>query len=423
MMKSLRIAAALLLALASPALAGTGSTNYTSSGGTTFQTGTNGNSNNSATMNICDVAGTWTTVVGGCASVTALGTAGVTGLNVNAQIISPLGGASNNNDTAGVAIAATGVSASAVVLGTACPGAVGTIGWYSCMVSAMNAPINNQVAAPTGYGIGAVTGVYASNSALTNNYPVIAGCQYNSSLPSVTATYGVDNQCDSSGRQIVVGAGVAGTGAGGVMTVQGSASGTPVPVSGTVTTTPPSNASTNVAQINGNTTNTGTGASSTGTQRVVVSTDSPGGSASSLAYASADPCSYSKKSSAFFNITSSGASIITAVASQYVYICQISVSTTTITNFSLVAGTGSSVCTGGTPYALWGNPGVTAANGFQIGTATTAPGGGGVVIGNGGYTVAGGSVGGTVNYNVCPLITTTNSPTVNGTVLYVQTAS
>ena len=30
---------------------------------------------------------------------------------------------------------------------------------------------------------------------------------------------------------------------------------------------------------------------------------------------------------------------------------------------------------------------------------------------------------GTVNYNLCALITTTNSPTVNGTILYVQTAS
>lgn len=146
-------------------------------------------------------------------------------------------------------------------------------------------------------------------------------------------------------------------------------------------------------------------------------------SASGTVQTTVDPCSYSKKSTAFFNITASGASIITAVSSDYVYICSINVSTTTITNFSLVAGTGSSVCTGGSPYPIWGNPAETAANGFQIGTATTAPGGGGVVVGNGAATVAGGSVGGTVNYNICALITTTNSPTVNGTVTYVQTAS
>jgi hypothetical protein len=40
---------------------------------------------------------------------------------------------------------------------------------------------------------------------------------------------------DSSGRPVVVGAGTAGSGAGGVLTVQGNASGTPIPVSGTVT--------------------------------------------------------------------------------------------------------------------------------------------------------------------------------------------
>lgn len=45
---------------------------------------------------------------------------------------------------------------------------------------------------------------------------------------------------DSSGRLVVVGAGVAGTPAGGVVTIQGVASGTVVPVSGTVTATNPS---------------------------------------------------------------------------------------------------------------------------------------------------------------------------------------
>ena len=134
-----------------------------------------------------------------------------------------------------------------------------------------------------------------------------------------------------------------------------------------------------------------------------------------------DPCSYSKKSTAFFNITASGASFITAVAADYTYICQITVTASTQTNFSIVAGTGSSVCTGGTPYPIFGNPAETAANGALIGVSATV--GGGIVVGNGEATVAGGSVGGTVNYNLCALITTTNSPTVNGTILYVQTAS
>ena len=136
---------------------------------------------------------------------------------------------------------------------------------------------------------------------------------------------------------------------------------------------------------------------------------------------SLDPCSYSKKATALFNITASGASFITATAADYTYICQISVTTTTQTNFSIVAGTGSSVCTGGTPYPIFGNPAETAANGALIGVSATV--GGGIVVGNGEATVGGGSVGGTVNYNLCALITTTNSPTVNGTILYVQTAS
>jgi hypothetical protein len=47
------------------------------------------------------------------------------------------------------------------------------------------------------------------------------------------------------------------------------------PVSGTVTTTPPANASTNVAQVAGNTTDTNSGVKSAGTLRVVLATDQP----------------------------------------------------------------------------------------------------------------------------------------------------
>lgn len=47
------------------------------------------------------------------------------------------------------------------------------------------------------------------------------------------------------------------------------------PVSGTVTTSPPSNASTNVAQLAGTTTDTNSGTKSAGTLRVVLATDQP----------------------------------------------------------------------------------------------------------------------------------------------------
>lgn len=47
------------------------------------------------------------------------------------------------------------------------------------------------------------------------------------------------------------------------------------PVSGTITTSPPSHASTNVDQLNGTTIDTNSGAKSAGTQRVVIATDQP----------------------------------------------------------------------------------------------------------------------------------------------------
>lgn len=50
---------------------------------------------------------------------------------------------------------------------------------------------------------------------------------------------------------------------------------TAVPVSGTVTTTPPANASTNVAQVAGTTADTNSGVKSAGTLRVVLATDQP----------------------------------------------------------------------------------------------------------------------------------------------------
>jgi len=52
-------------------------------------------------------------------------------------------------------------------------------------------------------------------------------------------------------------------------------SGVTQPVSGTVTTTPPANASTNVAQLAGTTTDTNSGVKSAGTLRVVLATDQP----------------------------------------------------------------------------------------------------------------------------------------------------
>ena len=145
----------------------------------------------------------------------------------------------------------------------------------------------------------------------------------------------------------------------------------------------------------------------------------PAGSAI-IGYTSQDPCTYAKKLNASFSTTTSGGSIIPGVASQYTYICQISVSTNTITNFSLIAGAGST-CT--SPVVVWGNTSATAASsGFLIGTGLTSPGNGGGVFGTGAAMIGGGSTL-AANLNVCVLFGTTNSPTVAGTVVYVQTAN
>jgi hypothetical protein len=72
------------------------------------------------------------------------------------------------------------------------------------------------------------TGATAPTSA------ALGGGTYNSSLPTLTNGQMGSEQLDSNARQIIVGGGVAGTPAGGVVSVQGVAAGTVLPVSGTV---------------------------------------------------------------------------------------------------------------------------------------------------------------------------------------------
>jgi hypothetical protein len=82
-------------------------------------------------------------------------------------------------------------------------------------------------------------------------------CEFLTALPVLTnATFGAA-QCDSSARLLI-----------------GSIAST-VTVSGTVTTTPPANASTNVAQLAGTTTSVNSGTKDAGTLRVVLATDQP----------------------------------------------------------------------------------------------------------------------------------------------------
>jgi hypothetical protein len=129
-------------------------------------------------------------------------------------------------------------------------------------------------------GVGAVTLTGASL-----NVNCTAGCggggavTANQGTPAVTAnrwpvqlTDGVNlSLLTAAGRLTVDGSGVTQPVSGTVAATQGTS---PWVVSGTVTTTPPANASTNITQFGGNPIVTGTGASGVGIPRVTVANDS-----------------------------------------------------------------------------------------------------------------------------------------------------
>ena len=68
----------------------------------------------------------------------------------------------------------------------------------------------------------------AVGAAVTSN-PVPSGCINQTSPTTIANNQAGLMECDTSARLIIVGAGTAGSAAGGVMTVQGSSSGTPIP--------------------------------------------------------------------------------------------------------------------------------------------------------------------------------------------------
>lgn len=153
-------------------------------------------------------------------------------------------------------------------------------------------------------------------------------------------------------------------------------------ISGTITTSPPANASTNVAQFGGTNTVTGTGASGAGIPRVTVSNDSSlaanqsinnnqvAGNAEATVAAGVQAVGVfdSNNHSVIacdhwtpFSLTASG-QIITGVASKQTYICSINLVTATAQNIALVEGTGSTCATGIAGMA----GGTTAATGWNF---------------------------------------------------------
>jgi hypothetical protein len=92
-------------------------------------------------------------------------------------------------------------------------------------------PIGAQMQQSGGGGSNASVGTY---NATAPTQATLSGGVYNSTLPTLSSGQMGTEQLDSSARQIIVGAGTAGTPAGGVVSIQGVASGQAVPVSGTV---------------------------------------------------------------------------------------------------------------------------------------------------------------------------------------------
>jgi|SRR5579859_2527885 len=316
------------------------------------------------------------------------------------------------------------VSVQGVASGTAVP------------VSASSLPLPTGAATATNQTN--TQGTVAVGTAATNSN--LGGCVYNSSSPLPSSGQGMAIQCDASGNQLVtinpnqtiamsgsvVASGSVGLNAG--SNIIGKA--------GIDQTTPGTTNGVSVVGVNAATALAGAGATGTGSLRTTVAQDTttiagaaPGTAgtpsanvvtvqgASSMTpvlvtpSAPADPCFASSKSYANFESTTSGGSIITAVSAKKAYICAVAIVTSVAANVSLIEGTGSSVCTGGTPAAVFLNTGTTAANGAAF--AANA----GIAFGTGGASIAANA---TANQNICVLFTTTGTPQVNVHVAYVQ---
>jgi hypothetical protein len=230
------------------------------------------------------------------------------------------------------------------------------------------------------------------------------------------------------------------------------------PVSGTVTTAPPANASTNIAQVGGTATDTNSGNKSAGTIRVVIATDQPqltnkllvtpdsvalpanqsvnvsqingvtplmgngttGTGSQRVTVASdntafavkstdgtntaiIDPCHGQTKLYSLISITS-GTQIVTGTSAKKQYICAIQLVTATAQNIALVEGTGT-VCATST-LGLMG--GASAATGWNLAAN------GGLTFGNGASAIAATTVNAN---NICVL--TSSSGQISGSMVSV----
>lgn len=118
----------------------------------------------------------------------------------------------------------------------------------------------------------------------------------------------------------------------------------------------------------------------------------------------ADPCRAIAKSFAVINLTAN-TQVITGTASKKTYVCSINIVAGAATNVAVVEGTGTVCATSITGMA----GGSTAATGWNFAAN------GGLVLGNGGFSVM---VTATTANNVCILVSAANQ--VSGGISYVQ---
>jgi hypothetical protein len=215
------------------------------------------------------------------------------------------------------------------------------------------------------------------------------------------------------------------------------------PVSGTVTTSPPANASTNIAQVNGVTPLMGNGVTGTGSPRVTVASDNsdipmkisqatPGttngvrtdnsGATGSAVPARADyiagndgtnlvglyidPCQRGAKTSYPVNIsTATTVRFAAPAASKKTYVCDIVLIAAAADNVNIIEGTGGT-CGTGTAGVLGGTTAATGAN-FAAN--------GGFALGNGGFSVLA-----TAGSNVDMCLITSAAVQLSGHITFVQ---
>ena len=371
----------------------------------------------------CDSAGSWMAfTVGTSIYLAGIETAGPTALNISGGAGLPTGaGGGGSNGLVAQGSTTSGQS------GQLNQGAV-TVGAPSGYADGKTSPLSLDTAGNlrvtiTGSNSPTLTGVLPAFAATptfnlgTLNGAATAALQTtgNTALTTINTTLGSPMQ--NSGGSVTVNAGT-NTSTASLATSANQTNATQktqiVDGSGNVIASTSNALNVNQANANANIANTSNGvsASSSCCSPVVGYAYVWNGSTWDRQKAQADPCATAAKSTADFNSATTGGSIVTAGGvGVYTYLCSVDIvnSASAAQHISLIEGTGSGVCAGGTPAGVYLNNSAAAANGANFVS------GGGVSKGDGTGTIA---KNGTANYNIC--VAFDGAAQVNVHVAYVQ---